>query len=56
MLHRLSLNLFSTCELTNGKYVIVRLDHDVPTYYYGSLEKVEMTLPKNEETNAGSPG
>lgn len=40
--------LIFNCELTNGKYVIVRLDHDVPTYYYGSLEKVEMTLPQNE--------
>lgn len=38
--------LVFNCELTNGKGVVVRLNNDVPVYYYGSMEKVELTLPK----------
>ena len=40
--------LLFNCDLSNGKGVVVRLNNDVPTYYYGSIEKVEMTLPKIE--------
>ncbi|MNB71004.1 hypothetical protein D3C75_175630 [compost metagenome] len=40
--------LLFNCDLSNGKVVVVRLNNDVPTYYYGSIDKVEMTLPKSE--------
>ena len=40
--------LLFNCELSNGKTVVVRLNQDVPAYYYGSIEKVEMTLPRLE--------
>ena len=38
--------LVCNCELENGKYALIRLNEQVPTYYYGPLEKVELTLPK----------
>ncbi|WP_253283013.1 hypothetical protein [Cedecea davisae] len=38
--------LVFNCELENGKYALIRLNEQVPTYYYGPLEKVELTLPK----------
>ena len=40
--------LLFNCDLSNGKVVVVRLNNDVPTYHYGSIDKVEMTLPKSE--------
>lgn len=39
--------LLFNCDLSNGKVVVVRLNNGVPGYSYGSIEKVEMTLPKS---------
>ncbi|MBW9401309.1 hypothetical protein FHC51_16065 [Leclercia sp. EC_58] len=30
--------LLFNCDLSNGKGVVVRLNNDVPTYYYGSIK------------------
>ncbi|MGY5958635.1 hypothetical protein ACUY4R_000350 [Kosakonia sp. BK9b] len=38
--------LLFNCDLTNGKSVTVRVDNGVPAYSYGSIEKLEMALPK----------
>lgn len=40
--------LLFNCDFSNGKGVVLRLNNDVPAYYYGSIDTVEMTLPKVE--------
>lgn len=40
--------LIFNCDLPNEKGVVIRLKDNVPTYYYGSIEQVEMTLPRIE--------
>lgn len=38
--------LVFNCQLANDKYAIIRLENNIPIYLYGSIEHVEMTLPK----------